>query len=61
MSFEGIEFDNLSWYEIDSAYRLLENSPEARIKLKAGELVAVCGPTGSGTSVFSKNLSFIFR
>ena len=48
MSFEGIEFDNLSWYEIESAYRLLENSPEARIKIKAGEFVAVCGPTGSG-------------
>lgn len=51
MSFDGIEFDNLSWYEIDSAYRLLENSPEAKIKLKAGELVAVCGPTGSGNKI----------
>lgn len=51
MSFEGIEFCNLSLYEKESAYRLLENSPAAsRIKIKAGELVAVCGPTGSGKS-----------
>jgi ABC-type lipoprotein export system ATPase subunit len=50
MSFNGIEFDNLSWYEIDSAFRLLENSPQARIHLKAGELVAVCGPSGSGNN-----------
>ena len=51
MSFDGIEFENLSWYEVDSAYRLLENSPAAtRIQIKAGELVAVCGPTGSGKS-----------
>lgn len=51
MSFDGIEFDNLSWYEVDSAYRLLENSPaSSRIKIKAGEMVAVCGPTGSGKS-----------
>lgn len=49
-AFSGIEFDNLSWYEVESAYRLLENSPEARITIKAGELVAVCGPTGSGKS-----------
>ena len=51
MSFDGIEFDNLSWYEVDSACRLLENSPaSSRIVLKAGEMVAVCGPTGSGKS-----------
>lgn len=50
MSFDGIEFDELSWYETETAYRLLENSPVSRIKIKAGELVAVCGPTGSGKS-----------
>lgn len=51
MSFDGIEFNELSWYETDSACRLLENSPIGQsIRIKAGELVAVCGPTGSGKS-----------
>lgn len=50
MSFDGIEFDQLSWHETESACRLLENSPVSQIKIKAGELVAVCGPTGSGKS-----------
>lgn len=50
MSFDGIEFENLSWYEVDSAFRLLENSPIPSIRIKGGDLVAICGPVGSGKS-----------
>jgi ABC-type lipoprotein export system ATPase subunit len=49
--FEGVEINGISWLESDSAFRIIENSPISQeIRLNSGELIAVCGPSGSGKS-----------